>query len=329
MRHFSFSFRVAASKQHFLLKNNKNLVDLYIGLGSYFVHSVNMKKRNHTHKLTTLLSMLLLVIISTPVMSQFYYKDLITVQQTNETYRLYKVNKVNKVTLNSFQGSTPVTEGFICEQRVNLSKNEVVTYTNTLDLGESYFTAIYKTQGLLTKTTDSSQESVSYASYEYDANNRLVTIHHSTQAADNSSRYTESHYWQYSASGKPQTMLRVKNKRDSTIVNFKTDAKGNVTEEEVVGRASEQKIYYYYDEKNRLTDVVKYNQKAKRLLPDYMFEYEDTGELSTMTIVPEGSSDYQKYYYKYDENGLKVIEFCYNKRNELMGKVQYSYSMGR
>ena len=45
----------------------------------------------------------------------------------------------------------------------------------------------------------------------------------------------------------------------------------------------------------------RYHEKAKRLLPDYMFEYEENGELSTMTVVPEGSSDYQKYYYKYDE----------------------------
>ncbi|MEO6000819.1 MAG: hypothetical protein ABIN89_28490 [Chitinophagaceae bacterium] len=289
-----------------------------------------MKKRDHKHTLKTIVAILLLVIISSPAISQFYYKDLVTVQQTNETFRLYKSNKINKVTLNSFQGNVPVTEGFICEQKVNLLKNEVITYTNTLDLGESYFTAVYQTQGLLIKTIDSSQEAISYSSYQYDADSRLIAIHHSTRAADSSSRFTESHYWQYAASGKPQKMVRIRNNKDSTHVNFVTDDKGNVTEEEIVGKtAVNQKIYYYYDEKNRITDVVQYRQKAKRLLPDYMFEYEETGELSTMTIVPEGSSDYQKYYYKYDENGLKVIEFCYNKRNELMGKVQYSYSTGK
>ena len=37
----------------------------------------------------------------------------------------------------------------------------------------------------------------------------------------------------------------------------------NSTEEELVY----DRIYYYYDEKNRLTDIVRYNKKAKKLLP--------------------------------------------------------------
>ncbi len=289
-----------------------------------------MKKRHHIYKMKTTLTTVLLAITVLPAISQYYYKDIITVQQINETYRLYKSNKVNKVTLNSFQGNTPVTEGFVCEQRVNLSKNEVITYTKTLDVGESFFTAVYQPQGLLVKTTDSTEESVSNSSYQFDAANRLVSIHQVTHSNDTSSLFSEAHYWQYTASGKPLKMLRIKNVMDSTVVDFKTDDKGNVTEEVAVGKGGRsQTIYYYYDEKNRLTDVVQYREKAKRLLPDYMFEYEEDGELSTMTVVPEGSSEYQKYYYKYNENGLKVIEFCYNKRNELLGKVEYHYTLGR
>jgi hypothetical protein len=74
---------------------------------------------------------------------------------------------------------------------------------------------------------------------------------------------------------------------------------------------------------------VRFNAKAQRLLPDYIFEYEENGDLSTMMVVPEGSSDYQKWYYKYDEGGLKLIDFCYNKRNELQGKIEYQYTTGR
>ncbi len=261
---------------------------------------------------------------------QFYYKDLVTTQQINETFRAYKANKVGKVTLTSFQGEVPVTEGFVCEQSVNLAGNEVMTYTKTADAGESYFTAFYTPQGLLSKTIDSTEETVSTSVYAYDASNRIVKLSHESHATDNHSRTTESHLWQYSSAGKPQKMIRVKNESDTTIVNLKTDDNGNVTEEEGIHKGTSQgKTYYYYDAKNRLTDVVRYNVKARRLLPDYMFEYEDSGELSTMTLVPEGSNDYQKWYYKYDDNGLKAVEFCYNKKKELQGKVEYKYTEGR
>ena len=63
-------------------------------------------------------------------------------------------------------------------------------------------------------------------------------------------------------------------------------------------------IYYYYDNDGRLTDIVRYNQKAGRLLPDYVFEY-NSGRLSSMLFVPAGSTDYQKWIYSYDANGLK------------------------
>lgn len=289
-----------------------------------------MKKRYHIYKIIAPLVTMLLMITTSPAISQYFYKDIVSVQQINETYRLYKSNKVSKVTLNSYQGNTPVTEGFICEQKVNLQRNEVVTYTKTLDAGESFFIANYQPQALLFKTTDSSNESVSNSSYQYDAANRLIAIHQVTHANDTSSFFTEAHYWQYTTSGKPLKMLRIKNSTDTTVVNFTIDEKGNVTEEDITSKtARNQKIYYYYDDKNRLTDVVQYREKAKRLLPDYMFEYEENGELSTMTVVPEGSSEYQKYFYKYDDNGLKVIEFCYNKKNELLGKVEYHYTVGK
>lgn len=277
-----------------------------------------------------LLATTVLIVSSFQAFSQYYYKDLVTTNQINETYKVYKQNKIGAVTLKSYQGYVAVTEGFVCEQKVNRARNEVITYTKTADLGESFFTASYSAAGLLIKTIDSSQESLSTSIYEYDAANRLFQLSHTTKAADNSSSITEIHTWQYSSSGKPLKMLRIKNSIDSTIVNFSLDEKGNVAEEQALHKnVASEKIYYYYDEKNRLTDVVRYNVKAKRLLPDYMFEYEDNGELSTMTIVPEGSSDYQKWYYKYDDTGLKLIEFCYNKKEELLGKVEYNYSPGR
>ncbi|HZG23654.1 MAG TPA: hypothetical protein VEZ17_03690, partial [Chitinophagaceae bacterium] len=182
----------------------------------------------------------------------------------------------------------------------------------------------------LVKTIDSTNALVSESVYQYDTANRLYLLTHHSRAVDNSSSSVESHRWEYNSNSKPVKMVRVKNRRDSTTFNFTQDERGNVAEEEPSARgALSGKYYYYYDTKNRLTDIVRFNAKAQRLLPDYIFEYEENGDLSTMMVVPEGSSDYQKWYYKYDEGGLKLIDFCYNKRNELQGKIEYQYTTGR
>lgn len=257
---------------------------------------------------------------------QYYYKDIVSVTQINQTFRLYATGKITGVTLKTFNGSTPVTEGFTCWQKVSYKPNRVVTYTKTTDNGESWLTATYNDEGLLIKTVDSAEESVSRSFYRYDVKKQLTQLRNETSAADKSSFDTEVHNWMYNDKGQPQQMVRIKNGRDTTLIKFAPDEKGNPGEEEAFRKGvSQEKVYYYYDGKGRLTDVVRYNVKAARLLPDYIFEYEDNGELSTMTVVPEGSSDYQKWYYKYDENGLKLADFCYNKKNELQGKVEYEY----
>lgn len=270
----------------------------------------------------------LLLIIAMPVMlySQYYYKDIISTNQINKTFSTYSAGKITNVTLHSFNGSTPVTEGFTCWQKVSYRPNRVVTYTKTTDNGETWLIAMYDEQGLLIKTVDSTEESVSRSFYQYNGKKQLIQLRNETTATDKSSSGTEVHNWVYNEKGQPQQMLRIKDKRDTTLIKFTPDEKGNPGEEEAFRKGiSQGKVYYYYDEKNRLTDVVRYNVKAARLLPDYIFEYEDNGELSAMTVVPEGSSDYQKWYYKYDESGLKLVEFCYNKKNELQGKVEYEY----
>ena len=266
---------------------------------------------------------------SMPVHSQFYYKDQVATRDIISRFQVYKVNKVTAVKLNSFQGEEPVTEGFVCEQRVNTAQNQLVTYTKTADAGESFLTASYNNQGLLTKAIDSTQETVSTSNYSYDVNKRLVQLGIETKARDNSSQSSEKHLWEYNAQGKPVKMIRTKNGRDTTLVRFVLDEHGNVVEEEAFKQGvSQGKVYYYYDDRHRLTDVVRYNVKARRLLPDYIFEYEDD-EISTLTLVPEGSDDYQKWYYTYDENGLKQADFCYNKKNVLLGKIEYKYQFGK
>jgi len=121
-------------------------------------------------------------------------------------------------------------------------------------------------------------------------------------------------------------MLRVKNGVDTTYITFVLDENGNVAEENSVrNNVSLPSYYYYYDGQNRLTDVVSYNVKAKRLLPIYIFEYNADNQISSMLVVPEGSDDYQKWIYEYNGRMLKVKETCINKRKQIVGRVEYQY----
>lgn len=280
-------------------------------------------KKSYTYKaLLLLLPALQLCVLS--CFGQYYYKDILTTREVNHNFLLYKTHKITRIRLNSFQGNTPVTEGFLCEQKV--SGNQMVTYTKTADAGESFFTAFYNAKSLLAQTVDSTGETISTTRYEYDDADHITRMTNETRARDGSSRTADVHAWQYTPAGKPSKMFRIKNNRDTTTVFFTVDEKGNVSEEVRTGSRGAEKIYYYYDDQNRLTDVVRYNDKVKRLLPDYIFEWEDSGELATMLVVPEGSSDYLKWYYKYDEAGLKAVDFCYNKKKELQGKIEYTYN---
>src|SRR5690349_3668116 len=119
---------------------------------------------------------LLCVVVSNSLTAQFYYKDLVTTSQINNNFRVYKLNKVSTVKLNSFEGNMPVTEGFLCEQKVNIPRNQLVTYTKTADAGETMLTAVYNTKGFLNRTIDSSEETVSTSAFKYDDANRLVEL---------------------------------------------------------------------------------------------------------------------------------------------------------
>jgi hypothetical protein len=45
-----------------------------------------------------------------------------------------------------------------------------------------------------------------------------------------------------------------------------------------------------------------------------------------MLVVPEGTDEYQRWLYEYNAAGLKTKETCYNKRKQMLGRVEYAYN---
>lgn len=256
--------------------------------------------------------------------SQFYYKDLVTVQQTNSLWNTLKSSKIRTVTVQSFEANNQPSEGFSVKQ--DISGDRIVTITQSPANGTSEMTATYNAAGRLVQTVDTSADYYSTTQYDYDGSGRITTITNNSRSGEFTS--VEVHSWSYDAAGRPVRMLRIRNNTDTTYVNFVLDEKGNPVEEHAVRRKLEEPvIYYYYDDKNQLTDIVRYNQKAGRLLPTHVFSYTPQGRIAGMLLVPEGSNEYQRWFYDYDERGLKVRERVFNKRQELMGKVEFTYGM--
>jgi len=270
-----------------------------------------------------ILGITVLIATSFAASAQFYYKDLVTVQQTNTLWNALKKNNIRSVSLKTFDANNQPSRDFDVNQTITGDKMVTVTGTPLTD-NNSELTATYDAAGRLTHTIDTSDDYHSTTSYEYDANGRISKITNNSRSGEFIG--VEVHLWSYDNAGHPVKMLRIRNNTDTTVVSFVLDEKGNPVEEHAVRRKLEEPvIYYYYDDKGRLTDVVRYSQRAGRLLPSHVFSYNPEGRMAGMLLVPEGSNEYQRWFYDYDARGLKTRERIFNKKQELMGKVEFTY----
>jgi YD repeat-containing protein len=258
--------------------------------------------------------------------AQYYYKDVVVTAQISAGYRVLRANHVTEVRVTpSADPSISSGSAVSLRQTVYPAQNLVVTYAKAPETGESWLKAYYSPAGALLATVDSTTDIVTRTEYSYDAAGRLASIGNKSMPK-NDPQQTETHQWTWDVAGKPSHMVKIKNGNDTTYVSFEADEKGNPGEEKVTrNKYSLGSTFYYYDDKNRLSDVARYSKKANRILPEYMFEYNDADQLTQLLIVPEGSNEYQTWKYSYNENGLKQQEAVYSKQKQLLGKVEYSY----
>lgn len=255
---------------------------------------------------------------------QYYYKDLVTVQQAQAKQQLYRSQQVKTVSFLSFDADGKPIEGFSSQQQVSRDFREITSSTATSLSGNTYSRSEYDANGLLVSSTDTSEGASTTTRYTYE-NGRLASVESMSTSAGGFV-LTEKHSWTYTSAGKPLEALRIRNGKDTTRIRFVLDEKGLVAEERATQKGKDlPAYYYYYDEKGRLTDIVRYNTAARRLLPDYIFEYDEKGRIGSMMVVAEGTGDYQKWFYSYDEDGLKVLDACYSKEKTLIAKIEAQY----
>lgn len=267
---------------------------------------------------------LLILSVSLNLQAQYYYNDIVNNKQVLAELATLKQKKINGVKVISMEATGEETEGFTCQKKINRDFTEVEIYTATNETYPNTFTSLFTRTGLLQRTIDSSEAGATTIDYSYDAAGRLVTINSTKRFAtdDDAGIVQEKHLYNYNEAGILQQMILVKNNRDSTLLLFEADEAGNILIEKNAKTA--EVYYYYYDTKNRLTDIVHRYSYQKNLFTEYSFEYDQAGQLAKMVTSEKEGAYYFTWRYAYEE-GLRVNERCYSKEGRIMGSVEYKY----
>lgn len=271
-------------------------------------------------------------IFSSAVSGQYYYNDITGTQETNRQMQTYLANKVRTVTAGGTdqQGMKATNFSEFHEVKEN---GKALKATSIINLNRSVIYSRFDGQNRVISMSDSSSEVQSNTIYEYDAAGKITRVQNIVSDSANDFNQTETHIWIYNEKGKPEKMWRIitgsgNNTADSLEIRFVTDEQGNTAEERTFRRGRETGyLYYYYDEKNRLSDIVRYNSKLKKLLPDLMFEYDEQDRVvQKITTTSSLNLGYLIWRYIYNDKGLKTKEALFNKDKELTGKIEYSYT---
>lgn len=275
---------------------------------------------------------ILFILISFVAKSQYYYSDIVSTAETNHLMQTYLANKVKMVTATGYDENGVKATDFVEVKEIKENGRTLKVSTRNTQ----YYSAVYnrfddKTR--LISVADSSSVILSNISYQYDGAGRIVNVQNAQSDSTSDFNQIERHQWYYNESGKPVKMWRTINGGDSVEIRFNPDENGNPGEEISYRNGIEtDRVYYYFDEKGRITDIVRYNKKVKKLLPDMIFTYDEDGKV--IQKINSSNSDnlgrvtwfgYIIWRYIYNENGLKTKEALFDKDQQLAGKIEYNY----
>lgn len=274
-------------------------------------------------------------LISLNLQAQYYFNDIIGTAEANRQMQTYKANKVKTVLATGYDKQGVKQSNFSEFQEVR-ENGMALKNSSISNLVKTVVYNRYDNEARIISTTDSSSGILSTISYEYDAAGKVTRIQNTVKDPANDFNQIEIHQWIYNSSGNPEKMWRIitsgaAGTADSLEIRFVTDENGNVAEERTFRKGVENGyLYYYYDDKNRVTDVVRYNTKLKKLLPDFMFEYDDNDRvIQKITTTSSRNMGYLIWRYIFDAKGLKTKEALFNDDKELTGKIDYSFTLGQ
>lgn len=267
-----------------------------------------------------------LLTFSLTLSAQYYYNDIVVTKETNLQMKTFLINKVKSVTATGYDNNGVKETNFAEVQEVKENGNALRVST-TSNFNHTVLFNRFDSQKRLTSIIDSSADILSKTSYQYDSQGKISSIQNIVKDSTSDFNQTEIHNWFYSADGKPEKMWRIINGTDSLEILLSTDEDGNIGYERTYKKGVETgAIYYYHDEKKRLTDIVRYQSKLKRLIPDIMFEYDDYDRvIQKITTTSSLNMKYLIWRYIFNTKGLKTKEALFNHKKEITGKIEYAY----
>ena len=259
--------------------------------------------------------------------AQHYYNDILDAQAMAGKMKQYMDNKVKSVTATGYDARGIKTTDFNEWQEIYPETRTLKIITRRgQEVNRQYYR--FDDQFRLIQIIDSSGDISSNTHYHYGSSGRLdsiITMTHDTlQVFDEK----EKHHYLYDNRGLPTRLWRIMNGKDSSEYRFALEDNRNVTEENLYRReVGLDPVYYYYDEKNRLTDIVRYNRNLKKLIPSHMFEFDESGRMiQKMTTLSINNPDYLLWRYVYNEKSLKTKEALFNRQKQLTGRIDYAYT---
>ena len=256
--------------------------------------------------------------------AQYYFNDLMANIQTHRQYKLLRALKVKKITASVQESANSNPETLLTEE-VSTDGKRIIMYTS-LQNGKTSRTTTQYEMGKLKKSESNNKGVESTTLYSYNEAGLPTLIQSTTKDTFLSSITGEAHQYFYKQDGSPDYAYIIRNQSDTVRVNFTTDNQKSVLEETWTRRNKEiEKYYYYYNDKQQLTDIVRFNSKSNKLLPDFVYTYNEAGNVIQMIQVPRTGNNYITWKYIYNEKGLKITENCFNKEKQLLGTVGYSY----
>lgn len=270
-----------------------------------------------------------------PASAQYYYQDIYRTEETNRQHQQYRDRGIREIDIKSFDAQNSPSSGFQCKKTFTDDYGKTFTETRSFSTGEDLLISFFDKEGRVRHTVDSSSASINHTWIHYGPKGEIDSLIFLSYAPKKTGMDTllqgntpyklrETHSFHYDSDGLLEKMERFKNHRSAATILFTRDSAGRVFKE--YEKHSNRPIYYYkYQEDGLLSDVFHYNHTKKRMVPDFMFNYDDEGRLIQKTVVLRNSHDYLRWEYAYDQAGNIHEEKCYNKKEELQGSLLFRY----
>ncbi len=256
--------------------------------------------------------------------AQYYYNDILATQQSQQQYQLYRAAKVKKMKATSYEEDRTPTEGFKLEQELSIDGKKLVTRTANISGKTSEVSSFFEL-GKLKRTQSYSNGIDNKMEFGYDEKGLIKLFTLTTLDTSMNYKSVETREWHTNAAGQYTYVLKIKNHSDSSIGSFVYDEQSNLVEEHWKKKNKEiETYYYYYNSAKQLTDIVRFNTRLKKLIPDYQYEYDEKGRPIQMTQLA-ANGKYFVWKYGYNEKGLKISETCTDNKKLVIGTIEYKY----